>query len=396
MTQVSLRQSTISSTDTVLSQGQGQNNQKCSAANAIFAWRRSAVIAAAASLCVFGTLSGGQVAAADAPRMVVEKILKLEGSPGAVAWSPDGKLLATADTLNLRIVIWDYATAKPLHTIKKSYFGGSGPNALSFTPDGRYVATSAVAPKGRHNRASLSLIDVTTGEVRDIDGPEENPTAVSDNIAILFAFSSSTHYAAMVTQKTAHFLSLYDTRTWKPIATHKLMRDANYLKLAAAINFSPSTGALAFLSVGGDLDIWDPATDQVTTSIKAHQLSGGALTFRPDGDSLATSERSRFGGDHPDPDAIRLWSISTWQLMARSASVAGHPLLARALSFSSDGRYLAALNEDAKARLLDAVTLGTITEIDDGGRGGVALAFAPDSLRLAIARDYDVRILSFE
>ncbi len=328
--------------------------------------------------------------------MVVEKILKLEGSPGAVAWSPDGKLLATADTLNLRIVIWDYATAKPLHTIKKSYFGGSGPNALSFTPDGRYVATSAVAPKGRHNRASLSLIDVTTGEVRDIDGPEENPTAVSDNIAILFAFSSSTHYAAMVTQKTAHFLSLYDTRTWKPIATHKLMRDANYLKLAAAINFSPSTGALAFLSVGGDLDIWDPATDQVTTSIKAHQLSGGALTFRPDGDSLATSERSRFGGDHPDPDAIRLWSISTWQLMARSASVAGHPLLARALSFSSDGRYLAALNEDAKARLLDAVTLGTITEIDDGGRGGVALAFAPDSLRLAIARDYDVRILSFE
>ncbi|MBI5631632.1 MAG: hypothetical protein HY921_12210 [Elusimicrobia bacterium] len=54
-----------------------------------------------------------------------------------IAWSPDGRLLATAED-NGRVVIWDAASLKPI----QSPWGHSGTvNAIAFSPDGKWLLT---------------------------------------------------------------------------------------------------------------------------------------------------------------------------------------------------------------------------------------------------------------
>ena len=76
-------------------------------------------------------------------KVTLEKVFKTDGELRRVAWSPDGKLLATADTLERRIIIWDYKTQTKLHTIIKSLFG-AGP--LIFIEGGKTIINVSSYP----------------------------------------------------------------------------------------------------------------------------------------------------------------------------------------------------------------------------------------------------------
>ncbi len=209
-----------------------------------------------------------------APKITSEKTFKLDGaSPDAVAWSPDGKLLATADTLNRRIIIWDYATQTKLHSLYKAYFGG---DSLAFTADGRFLVTSAVSPKGNDNRKSLSVIDVATGAVvSDIDGPDEHPNHIAINVSQKFTVSPSGKYLASVTERhggggeiSRDTLTVYNQTDFSLIYTRDIHLGT------ASLSFSPSNQFLAIIDVSGGLTVWEPATGRKVTELTAHPGSG--------------------------------------------------------------------------------------------------------------------------
>jgi WD40 repeat protein len=59
----------------------------------------------------------------------------------AVAFSPDGKLLATADSSGM-VQLWDLATSKALGSPVPAYNGpDSGLQGIAFSPDGKLLAT---------------------------------------------------------------------------------------------------------------------------------------------------------------------------------------------------------------------------------------------------------------
>src|SRR5262249_18082465 len=65
------------------------------------------------------------------------KLGSRQGGARLVAFSPDGRLLATAGD-NTDIRIWDVTTARRLHTLRGHFV-----RAITFSPDGKLLASAA-------------------------------------------------------------------------------------------------------------------------------------------------------------------------------------------------------------------------------------------------------------
>ena len=114
-----------------------------------------------------------------------------------MAFSPDGRLVATGD-MNLRAaVLWDVRTGQKV----RSFSGrsgllrkGSGVWAVAFSPDGRYLATGS-------DDATAALYEVTSGKrVRVFKGHSK--------AVIAAAFSPDGRYLATGSQDNT-------ARIWK-------------------------------------------------------------------------------------------------------------------------------------------------------------------------------------
>jgi WD40 repeat protein len=373
-------------------------------------WRPNVLLAALFALVVaFGLLEifGSPVAnsqgrSAERPSALqslrqlnskIDMILKLNDSPTALAWSPNGKLLATADSIDRRITIWDSASGTKLHTIYKTRFGI---RPLLFTPDNRYVVTSAIAPKGTDNRVSLSLIDVSSGQVAtEVLGPVLHPTDPLYNIPKLYAISKQGNLAATITDNgDADLINFYQTTDWSLISSHPLIGSAHDRGSARDIVFDSSQQNVIVLGVRGSISVWRPVEDHPSFRFQAFTSTGQTLALNDDGDKLAASQGQGIAEDAHDADALRLWDTHTWALLA--GAPAGPGFRARSLSFSADGRYLASFSFDDKIRIWTGESLKLIGQERDGGRDGIALSFAPDGNRLAIARAFEIRIVTIQ
>lgn len=86
------------------------------------------------------------------PVVVEPNISDIESTDRAI-FSPDGQLVATLDGFVARSVkLWDVASGRPLRTLEyETYFG-----AVAFSPDGKWMASA-------HKDRKIKLWDVTTG-----------------------------------------------------------------------------------------------------------------------------------------------------------------------------------------------------------------------------------------
>lgn len=342
------------------------------------------------------TVASAQTAI-NAPKIEIEKMFKLEGGPSSVAWSPDSKLLVTGENLDRRVVIWDYAAQKALHRINRTYLGYWW---VAFTPDGTQLIAPPVQPRGPANQIAFSVIDASSGTVvRDVEGPHENPGSIVRNMARHFAISSISQKAAIITADASdYYLSFYDTVNWTLRSTHKLQRWGTRGFVVADLAANPATGDIAVFGIGGGLELWDAATEQPIRRTEVFNTNGKAVAFSPEGKRLAASQGSHLtdAERRQQPDIIKLYDVETWQLVSSVRSPLDRNIGFFDLASSPDGKYFASISVDGKARLWDAQSFTLIAEINDGGVGGVTLAFSPDSKRLAIARNAEVRVVTIE
>jgi serine/threonine-protein kinase len=137
--------------------------------------------------------------------------------------------------------------------------------------------------------------------------------------------------------------------------------------------FSPNGRLLAADDTSGGFYLWSTATGRpVGTEISGPSASS-AMAFSPDGKTIAVA----------GANAISLWDVGIGSIMA-SIPVHGGGLIGP-MTYSPDGRLLAAAVPDGQVRLWDATThalLGTLQ--DTGSQGVTALAISPDSQTLAV------------
>src|SRR5262249_36189071 len=123
-------------------------------------------------------------------------------------------------------------------------------------------------------------------------------------------------------------LRLWDTATGKSLHT----LSPNFATYIHELAFSQDARLLAGPELGGAVHLWDVTTGKPLRRIDA--CNTGALTFAPDGKTLATSEGS----------GIHLWDVRTGK---ECLTWPGHRWGVQSLAFAADSKSLISGGDDA-------------------------------------------------
>ncbi|OCK91963.1 WD40 repeat-like protein [Cenococcum geophilum 1.58] len=216
----------------------------------------------------------------------------------AVAFSPDGKLVASASN-DETVRLWDSATGASLQTLEGH---SDSVTAVAFLADGKLVASAS-------------------GDETTLEGHSGWVTAV--------AFSPDGKLVATV--------RLWDSATGAPLKT---------LEGHSGLGWSASA------SRDKTVRLWDSATGTsladargATRTLEGHLSSVKAVAFSPDGKLLVASA----SGD----ETVRLWDSATG---APLQTLEGHSGWVMAVAFSPDGKLVASASDDETVRLWDSAT----------------------------------------
>jgi WD40 repeat protein len=274
---------------------------------------------------------------------------------GRVVFSADGRVLASRGALDGTVRLWDPVTGTQL----QKFVGLSNINpwrfnhdtALAISPDSKTVAATA--------RNVLVFYDVATGA--------ELKRLPSHVYGITVAYSPDGKLLA--TGGVDEGKDVYSLRIWD-VAAGKELRKCELPKNEPPtyLSWDPrNNGQVAAVVAEDNMHIFDASTGKEVVLLKHYWPS--RVVYAPDGKSLASAGNGA---------AIRHWDAATGKELRLECE--GHLTGVSAVAITADGKLVASGGE--RVRLWDPVTGKLVRTIDV--KGGVScLAFSPDGKRLA-------------
>jgi eukaryotic-like serine/threonine-protein kinase len=280
----------------------------------------------------------------------------------SLAFSPDGQLLAAADSADDTTYLWDVATRRLTASLTDPA-GDNGVYSLAFSPDGQTLA------EGDDSGATY-LWDVATRRVTaTLADPNPSYPEVE---SIAFSPDGKTLAEGDYGGNTY----LWDVATRRITATLTGRGSGQ----VGCVEFSPDGKTLAVVDDRGHTYLWDVATGHLVTALKAGPEgsvdAGVSIALSPDGKLLA-------GGVQLD-NKTKLWDIATGQLTATLSDPTGQYGDVLSVAFSPDGKLLA-VNDLDSTYLWDVATRHLVATMTDPAASSVwSLAFSPDGKLLAV------------
>ncbi|TDC97282.1 hypothetical protein E1285_04105 [Actinomadura sp. 7K507] len=268
----------------------------------------------------------------------------------AVAWSPDGSLLATASS-DHTVRVWRLEDGGTEVAVLQGH--EKTVSSVAWSPDGSRLASASDDGTVRvwdvASRARVALLRGHGDMVWSVDWSPDGTRVVSASRD-------------------------GDIRIWDvPDGTSTTLR--GHEGWVRHVAWSPDGNRIASGSDDRTIRVWDAATGRELSAWRGHENTVRMVAWSPDGTRLASASYDR---------TARVWHASTG---ASEAVMRGHADLVWSAAWSRDGGRLVTASHDRTIRLWsagDGAELGVFRGHRDAVR---SVAFSPDGVRLASGSD---------
>ncbi len=200
----------------------------------------------------------------------------------AANFSPDGSKLAVSLADEIAIRIYDTTTGQVQETL--TGFETAAPvYSGRFSADGKHIIWIA--------RATVQVVNLETGESSPYFSHEDfvSAEALSPDGSVL-----ATAAAGTVDNEYAPFIQLWDVQTGQSLGRLLTGQDPSN-----ALSFAPDGRTLAS-GTGSQVILWDASSQEQLAVLSAHTEGVSAVAFSPDGRSLASAASD---------GTLRIWQV---------------------------------------------------------------------------------------
>ena len=356
----------------------------------------------------------------------VERILSGHTAPVAsVAWSPDGTRIASG-SFDTTAKIWDARTGTLLLTMEgpSNRFRQSAVLSLSWSPD-----SSQLVGGGSVHVPVLVWNAATGAVVKKLICGSSSVFSFCTGYSVAWSPDGSRIAAGPVfVSKPPKFgftyfrgIAIWDAASGTRLRIIETDRFVRSLSWAPEGSKLASSAGIQDFSPGRTVDIWDPATGALVTTLKGHTGGVNSVAWSSDGTRiisgsddrtvriwdaatgttlntlrghasqvyvvLSSADSTRIASASRD-QSIKIWDLSTGSLVN---TLSGHTLVAESVSWSPDKSRIASAYFDRIVRIWDLRT-GSVLQTLRGHTNLIsAVAWSPEGSRIASA-SYDGRI----
>jgi WD40 repeat protein/DNA-binding winged helix-turn-helix (wHTH) protein len=277
-----------------------------------------------------------------------------------VAWSPDGKRLATGSA-DHTAKIWDAETGRELFTL---YGHKEAVSKVAWSPHGNRIATSSEDGTAKVWDAETGSELVTLGgHIKAVDSIAWSP----DGQSLATASADGT------------------AREWDVQSGIELLALRGHRGAVISVAWSPDGKRLATGGEDSLARVWDAATGTEVLELRGHRFAVDSVAWSPDGKLLATGSWD---------NTAKVWDVATG---TEVLALRGHGQPVCSVAWNPDGKRLATGGEDSTAAVWDAKTGKELLTLRGHADSIWSVAWSPDGKWLATASaDSTVKVWEVE